>query len=322
MQDFLEKKLHLKPAITDYPDTELFPLFLRGLYRYQLMRILDNDCLLAMPVEDVNLSALRKHRQQMTRYTNMEIVFCFDALTPYKKEKLVEDGIPFILDDKEAYLPFVGTYLTDSKGKPSGHKTKPDKFTPTAQKLLLLALEKEWKHKTVSEAAAEMSVSPMTVSRAFDEFEAADLPLTVKEGRTRSFVWEGSHGELWEKTQKFLRTPVKKKYELAQPLKEHDLPLAGMSALCRYTMLADNVYQTYAVTAQQARELKLDELPCVPPGEVPTAIVEIISYRIDDGKAIDPLSAILSISDEEKEDPRVEQAMRQLLEDTLYVDRN
>ena len=210
MHDFLEKKLHLKAAVTDYPDTELFPLFLRGLYRYQLMKILDKNCLLATPVENVNLSALRKHRQQMARYANREIVFCFDTLTPYKKEKLVEDGIPFILADKEAYLPFIGTYLTAAKGKPSGYKTKTDKFTPTAQKLLLLALEEEWQHKTVSEAAAELSVSPMTVSRAFDEFEAADLPLTIKEGRTRSFVRAGSRGDLWEKAQKFLRTPVKK----------------------------------------------------------------------------------------------------------------
>ena len=303
---------------------EKLSLMLKGLYHYQNMTIANRQCLLAMPCEKVNLATLRKSQKQLQRYTEAEIVFCFDALNGYTKEKLLESGIPFVIADKEIYLPFVGTYLNMTSARQQKPAFRNNKFSPATQRLILQAIEEHWQQATVREAAEHLCVSQMTVSRAFDEIEVAELPFIVEKGRTRSFVGEADPMTIWEKALPFLQTPVKKAYYLQQSI-QNKLPLGGMSALCHYTMLADNSYPTYAATAQQARDLALNTLPCVPAGETPAAVVQVVGYQIvpeAEKQAIDPLSAILSITEEDKEEPRVEQAVRQLLEDVLHGNRN
>jgi len=58
----------------------------------------------------------------------------------------------------------------------------------------------------------------------------------------------------------------------------------------------------------------------VPENETPLVIVQVIRYELEyrDAAAIDPLTAILSLTNEEEADPRVEAAIEEILEDCLH----
>jgi hypothetical protein len=85
-------------------------------------------------------------------------------------------------------------------------------------------------------------------------------------------------------------------------------------------MLTDDPCTVYAITKDSAKVLESRNLPLIPESESPIMIVQVMRYDLDyhDTAAIDPLTAILSLSDEEKTDPRVEAAIEEILEGCLH----
>ena len=313
MNDYIEKMLHIKVTISDYTDVDKLPLYLKGSYRLYTIRLAEKECLLAEPKEVVNLSALRKQREQLKKLSRLECVLCFESMNTYTKRKLIEEAIPFIIKEKQIYMPFLGMVLTNQDERILREVKEISYLT---QKLLLVAIYQKWEKISLTDAAKALCVSKMSVTRCFDELETLGIPLVSKLGRSRYFVWEQGSTALWNMLRPVLRNPVAREYRLDKPLDIRELLLGGMSALSSYTLLNDNGYPTYAITKELAKSLRIGDLPCVPKGEVPVEIIQVLHYDIPfgDGAAIDPLTAILSLSDEDKKDPRVEAAIDKVVE--------
>ena len=116
-----------------------------------------------------------------------------------------------------------------------------------------------------------------------------------------------------------LQEPIINSYALRQDLKG-DHALSGISALSGYSMLADDPFPTYALTKKGIGSININRAALVPPGEIPGCIVQKVGYWIEsgDGTKIDPLSTALSISEEDKKDPRVEKAIEEMLEEYVW----
>ena len=95
---------------------------------------------------------------------------------------------------------------------------------------------------------------------------------------------------------------------------------AGISALCEYSPLSDNVYPTYSVTKKELKDngvkvekqvSELEEIGCV--------VLEL-GYFIDfSGKGLqDPLSVVLSLTGEEQEEERVDISISEMLEEYVW----
>lgn len=91
-------------------------------------------------------------------------------------------------------------------------------------------------------------------------------------------------------------------------LPDESLPLGGISAICKVSLLQDNPWPTLAATRSQEQALGLNASAASfwadePDG--PACVVRVVRYRLKvaDENAIDPLSAILSLSDADGEDP-------------------
>jgi len=84
-------------------------------------------------------------------------------------------------------------------------------------------------------------------------------------------------------------------------------------------MLADDSCTTYAVSKDIAKALELSKLEVIPPDESPVMVVQVMRYDIDylGNEAVDPLTAILSLSGSITDDPRIEAAIEKVLEDCL-----
>ena len=96
----------------------------------------------------------------------------------------------------------------------------------------------------------------MTLSRALDELEAAELAESSPVGRERRLLLKGSKLDVWKKAQEFLRTPVAGRHSVRMAHR-HELPgpLAGLSALARYSMLAEPQGVVVAVNREEWRSL-------------------------------------------------------------------
>ena len=95
---------------------------------------------------------------------------------------------------------------------------------------------------------------------------------------------------------------------------------AGITALCEYSLLSDNDYPTYAITKKEISETEIKKMKRVCRGEEIGCVVLELGYFIDfeNKKIEDPLSVVLSLSDEEKQDERVSISINEMLEEYVW----
>lgn len=304
-----------------FPNRDDLPIYLNRNYNIELAEYAGVIFLLAKPLDKINLSAIRKQRLQLETITGLKCVLVFDTLNWYTREKMLEEGIPFILKDRQLFLPFLGVLLSQDKQR---DLKKAEKLSFATQHFLLMAIYQRWTNMTVTAAAKEMSVSKMTMTRCYDEIESIDPSLIKKSGRTRRFVWDYSTYDLWKLLNPFFRNPVIRTYSLRDPMEITPKKLSGLSAIAHYTMISDNAFGTLAISLEEEKLLSMKKRVCVPDNEIPAMVVQVTPYKIDyaDGKACDPLTAILSLSEEEDDDPRIESAIDELLKEVFHDNGN
>jgi hypothetical protein len=166
-----------------------------------------------------------------------------------------------------------------------------------------------------TELLVELGYTTMTITRAVRELTAAGLMTAHQEGRTRQLHVRYPQDQVWDQAAQFLRTPVKRTVwvDSQKSAKQPRVPLAGLSALAFYSMLAEPAYPICAVSAAQwkaAQETGIHTLPEPQPG---VSQWEVWSYTPSLGQnsqVVDPLSLTLSLKDES--DDRVRQALEAL----------
>ena len=313
---YIEETLHLNVSVREYDKANELPLYLRNGFDLSILSLLNVKCLLAHPKEQQNLTNLRKQANLLKKLTGLDSVLCLDDVRIYTKEKMLSEGIPFVITGKQIYMPFLGVALT-SKG--SREILQAEEMSFAAQRLILTAIYKGWQQTTLTEAASILNLSKMSVSRVFDELNSVGLDIIRANGKTRCFTWEGSRQALWDSVAPFLRNPVVRQYRLGTHIEIRGYKLGGMSALCHYSMLADDSYTVYAVAKDVAKTLELRKLPVIPVAETPAMVIQVMRYDLeyDDHVAVDPMTAILSLTNDEKNDPRVQAAIEGVLEECL-----
>lgn len=314
MKEFIEKILHQKIELVPFDFADSFPLVLRTNYDCFTMKIEGQECILAVLNGEINLSTFRKQYKRISQITGKYCVLYFKKLNYYSRDKMLEEGIPFIWEERQVYMPFLGLLLQKNETRDLKPCTRISFLT---QKLLLTAIYDEWDDVSVTKAAERLSVSKMSVTRVFDEIESLDIPVLKRSGRSRRYTRIGNKKEIWEIIEVFLRSPLLREYHLENEFPEK-LMKSGISALAEMSMLGDNSYPVYGITKYDVRKKRIEREQEVPRGELPGCIIQELGYCIPfkDGEVIDPLTVYLLLKKEE--DPRVEIALEEMLEEYVW----
>ena len=316
MKEFLEKSL--RQQVTIMEDKELykkFPLVYRG--RYDIFKVETNGVvwMAIYPKDNVGLIMLRRDRAKVEKITGLNCAIFLDRTTFYIKEQLLEEGIPFVPKGKQVYLPFIGYLLS----KENERELAPVHLISfLTQKMLLMAIYERWNEVKVSDVAKRIGVSTKSASRCFDELEYLNIDVLGMKGKSRVINIPDDRKQLWQQIERVLRNPVIRRFVLREDMKIEKK--AGISALCEYSLLSDNVYPTYAVTKRELKasgvkvEKQVSELE-----EIGCVVLEL-GYFIDFlGKGFqDPLSVVLSLTGEEQEEERVDISINEMLEEYVW----
>ncbi|MCR4782197.1 MAG: hypothetical protein K5851_05615 [Lachnospiraceae bacterium] len=290
------------------------PLIYKSLYKIYTVSSNGVVWLALEPKDKLGLSQLRKNRAYLEKMKQVNCVLFLEEATFYSVDKMKEEGIPYVLKEKEIFLPFLGMLLSNN-----GQRIiKPVHIISfLTQKILLTGLYEEFDKATVTLIAQKMDVSKMAVSKCFDEIEYLGIDVMDLKGKSRAISMNMGKKACWEIIKPFLRSPIIKRFVL-----EEDANLqikAGISALSEYSMLTDNSYPTYAVTKQDLSSSGIKELKEAVKGDTIGSIVLEVGYHIDTIKphVQDPLSVLLSIEDE-MDDERVEGCSLEMLEEYVW----
>ena len=241
--------------------------------------------------------------------------------TQYMRESLIRHRIPYWIQGKDVYLPFLGVLLASPKRKVLIKQKTYRKLSFAAQRFLFQVIYHKTTQCTASGAAKALGLSVMTYSRIFDELKEFDKTLIDDNNRRRRFIYQKSAKSLWKKIRPYLQSPVVRTYALADWKNRH-CNLAGISALSQYSMLADDDVPTYAVTIPEERSLGLPKrYILVPDNELPRQKIWVLRYRIpynDSYKIMDPLSLAAALYSMNIDDPRVKIAIDEMLERYVF----
>ena len=234
-------------------------------------------------------------------------VFYFDNLLTYERDRLVEQGVYFVVADKFAFVPtlIINRLSTKSEIK--------ELFYPSTQYILFYHLQIEsLDGLSLKELEDKVPYKYKTIAKSIKQLEALGL-VRLEGSRNKKLVFELSGKELWDKASTNLIDPIKSIEYTSDVFPEGDI--GGISALSHYSMLVPEDVPTRVLTAEWVREHKYS-IPELHSFE-DTQRIEIWKYPPSGTSGyVDKLSLFLTLKDDK--DPRVEKEIEIMMNEIKW----
>lgn len=317
LKSHFHEVLGLQIRCERWEEERRFPPFLREEYELYKAQILNTDCIILFDqhTEEKTPGVIAKHIERVREKWDDPVIYVREALTSYNRKRLIEQKVPFLVPHNQLYLPDLGLDLREHFKKIRAAKMY---LSPSAQVILIYALlsESSKPEFTTSQLADHFGYSAMTYSRAFDEISDAELGEIRKNNRKKSICLSKPKKQVWEEAQSWLRSPVKNYKWVSQSILPMNFPEAGISALTRYSMIAEPRYPEIAMSQQEFKQItemkSFRESPYADQDSVKLEIWHYSPGRITDKPYVDPLSLYLCLKD--SNDERIQGALNEMME--------
>ena len=288
---------------------EHLPNFIVTRYRLQRVSMNGQGVIFLYPKTELEqVEVLKKQIARIQKNENLPVVLVLNELSFRQKEYLIREKIPFIVEGRQIYLPFMALYLQE---RCNAEKKPREEILPSAQMLLLHFIYGGAQELSTSQAAKDLELTPTSISRASRQLEEMGLLHIRKAGVQRILYSEDSPKMLFQKTGDTLLNPVKRTVYIPKELVGTDLLESGYSALAEYSMLnAPNVRCYAAERISQWKDVMTNSLQ----NSQVQVVVEMWRYnprKLSMRNAVDELSLALALR--EDADERVEEAVEEML---------
>ena len=205
--EYLNRVLGIKVMYQDEAPASM-PNFINARYRIQIVALDGKNVLFVYPKEELeSVSAVKKHLERIERTQGIPAVLVLDHLTYRQKEYLLRDHIPFVVEGKQIYLPFMAVYLQE---RSDSEKKESDVMLPSAQLLLLYYIYHGCGEMMTSDAAQKLSFTATSISRASRQLEEIGLIRTEKRGVQKVIYSDKTSEALFADAKDYLVNPVKR----------------------------------------------------------------------------------------------------------------
>lgn len=312
-ETYLKETLDTSATIKQWLKEDAFPVYFRNFYNFYELKLMNESYLLLEPKEKVPmLKDFVKHMKRIQEISDKLSILLLRRVTRQMRKNYIENRIPFIVEDYQMYLPFVGL---DLKSAPERIKMVGERFSIATQIAYIVLLHDKERVITAGEFAEKIGYSLMTGSRALNElYDKKLVTYTVggETGRTKMYK-RIEDPNYFEMGQKFLRNPVKKiVYTKNNP---SGALVAGLEALSKRSMLNPPDLPVRAVSLDCFRKLEMETLT----KEEITGYEKLFELQIweydpklfVEQNGVDLVSLYATLQDEK--DERIELALENLL---------
>ncbi len=307
--EFLDKVLGIK-TVYDKDAHMSMPNYINVRYTMRKAECDGMAVIFLYPKTDLDaINIVKKHIERIQRDVGVPVILVLHHLAYRQREYLLRQHIPFIVDNKQIYLPFMGVYLQE---KCDGEKQIAGDLLPSAQMLLLYFIYNGGRELLTSEAAIKLDLTPTSISRASRQLVEVGLLETEMRGVNKVLFSSKSLEEIFFAASEHLKNPVKRTIFAFKSEIKIALPVSGYMALSEYSMLNPPALCTYAAISlaeweKQATTTVVDyDDQCA---------VELWRYdprKLSNGSCVDRLSLALSLRNDGNE--RVQEAVGEMCE--------
>jgi len=313
----LKDGLDLEIKYENWSREKELPLFMRDSYSFQYAVVESCPCIFVFSEKTLsNISVLKRHKVQIQKIEKLPVVFVLKHISEFRRKAFVENKLPFIVDGKMSYLPFIGTYMVHGLDRDEKMLTK---FMPSAQLAFFYYLYSLQNELSLVKLSEKLPFSAMTMTRAVKQLVEVNLFQTYKDGVKVILQGNNARQQLYEQALPFLKSPVKFTGYLERKSLTEEFMLAGISALAEYSMLNPEPCNTYAIKIGSIDQRKLQQEFIDEEKQVRVEIWQYDPHILGKNGIVDPLSLAMSLR--EVSDERVEQAVDEMLT-KIWGDKN
>ena len=287
------------------------------------------EFLVAIALERPTVLSSRALVRAVAKVDARRVAICFPYLDAGMMRALASEGIAYIKDPGNVFLPFLGMAVSPTS---EGRQAKP--LSPHAQRTVLGLIAGRWDGLSAGELAEAMGVSRATVSKCLAEIEAILPSALSTEWKRRVLRNPGmSRRRMLETFEPFFVSPVRARRLLKgrgtlEALGRAGAKLSGEGALPFYSDLAHDAgfvrvalyWRDIASAAEAAGEAWRDAEWF----EEPDVVVEEWTYVLDGSngvslastgfESLDALGLYVEMKDDGEGDVRLADAVEQLRE--------
>lgn len=315
VEKYLKENIDENAKIEKRDSKNEFSVFLNDKYNFYDMVILDRNCMLLEIMEDtLSIASIKKHLNQVSKISKRQVVVLYKKISRYRKKRLIENRIAFIVEDGQMYLPFVALDFIKTTDKVEIGAKKSGKFTAFGQLVFLYFLYNEHIVINATKLAEKMKVSKMTASRALNELYDLGLLKYENAGKTARIknYRKINTADYFNKAHRYLKNPVIKT-AFVDIVPENSF-IAGLEALSVTTMLNPPMNKIRAISSNDFKHMDKESIRNIDIYDNENHIeLQVWGYSpstFSNNGYVDIVSLYASLKEEE--DERVEQAFEEL----------
>lgn len=257
-------------------------------------------CLL-IPKNETNLAPLgyKQLSDRLETIISLPIVFIFESLAYYQRNRLIERGVFFIVSNKYAYLPYLIVNAKQADKKPI------EQLSPTAQYILLFHLQEQTlQGLTIKEIEKLIPYKYVTITRAIICLEELSLCRSERGlDRCKRVYFDINSSILWEKSQPYLENPIRK-VVYCDSIMESENIICGINALAHYSNLGQGTKKMFAIEENTFKKLDIENRLCNLNEIEGDVTIQVWKYHpmtnIEELKLVDKLSLYLTLKDDKE----------------------
>lgn len=320
-EHYLKENIDDHVAIKPLHKKNKLPIFLKNIYKFYEMTILGTTCIMMEVLDETpGIDVIKKHIKKVKELMNQQIVLYYKEITRYRRKSLIENRIPFLIEDGQMFFPFLGM---DLKRAPQHVEKKKPTFSTSAQLAYLYFMYNKELGINTTELAGRLGLSVMSASRALNELYNTNLityEVGGKTGRSKEYH-RIPDPEFFNRGKDFIKYPVKKLVYVKKAPK--GTLMAGLDALAELSMINPPDYQVRAIgidkyNKENSKVVRNKDLI----KDEKLVELQIWSYEpqlFTNKKHVDIMSLYASLKDEN--DERIEQALDEVLQgEKWYMD--
>ena len=191
LEKYLHEALGLRIACENWRPSDGLPFFLSRAASYTRCEVNNIAFIAATIKSEESLPSIKRVHKQLGKYTDLPVVIVSETLDARQRKALVAQGVPFVVPDVQAFLPFFA--LAATAREPKKYRRE-GRLSSRAQAAFVALVA----HPEIASAAELKEVSGLTasdVSRALAELDEQELIVREKSGRALLFKCERDTSE-------------------------------------------------------------------------------------------------------------------------------
>ncbi len=229
------------------------PLFITSYYEMSLALINDVKIILLSlkkSAEQPTTGQIKKHVNTIKELLNMPVLLIFNTLEAYKRNRMIQYRVNFVVPFKQLYLPDLFVIVSE---KESIESKQTGKLSPLGQVMVIFWLLNDDQGNQIeftpyNVIAKLFETNAMAITRAIENLESLGL-CSTKPGRPKSFSFLFDRRDLWKKIKRedLWIDPVQKRIFLDILPEDINLPKANRLALAEYSDMNPTHQSCFAI---------------------------------------------------------------------------